>query len=132
METAGMMLEAMLRREMAKQGSKRQHARSESQSLAKIRAGPTNATNYHMRLFVAGNEPNSAVAQDSLNRICSTYLNSRCQVEIIDVLEDFRPALQERVLVTPALVILEPGPRTVIFGNLADTGKVLTALKVVV
>ncbi len=32
----------------------------------------------------------------------------------------------------PALVILEPGPRTVIFGNLADTGKVLAALKVVV
>jgi len=96
------------------------------------RAGPTIATKYHMRLFVAGNEPNSTVARESLNRICSTYLNGTCRVEIIDVLKDFRPALQERVLVTPALVILEPGPRTVIFGNLADTGKVLAALKVVV
>ena len=36
------------------------------------------------------------------------------------------------MLVTPALVITEPGSRTVIFGNLADTGKVLAALKVVV
>jgi len=85
-----------------------------------------------MRLFVAGDEPNSAIAKDSLDRICSTYLNDNWQVEIIDVLKDFRPALEEKVLVTPALVITEPGPRTVIFGNLADTGKVLAALKVVV
>ena len=96
------------------------------------RAGPTNATQYHLRLFVAGDEPNSAIAKESLDKICSTYLNGNCQVEIIDVLKDFRPALEERVLVTPALVILEPGPRTVIFGNLADTGKVLAALKLLV
>ncbi len=98
----------------------------------RARAGPPNVMKYCMRLFVAGGEPNSAIARESLDKICSTYLNGNCQVETIDVLKDFRPALEERVLVTPALVILEPGPRTVIFGNLTDTGKVLTALKVVV
>jgi circadian clock protein KaiB len=96
------------------------------------RDGPTVWPTYRMRLFVAGNEPNSAIARESLNRICSSYLNGNCQIEIVDVLEDFRPALEENVLVTPALVITEPGPRTVIFGNLADTGKVLAALKVAV
>jgi circadian clock protein KaiB len=95
-----------------------------------IRAGPANSTKYRMRLFVAGNEPNSAIARESLDRICSTYLNDNCQVEIVDVLKDFRPALEENVLVTPALVITEPGPRAVIFGNLADTERVLAALKV--
>jgi len=87
---------------------------------------------WYVRLFVAGDEPNSAIARESLDKICSTYLNGNCRVEVIDVLKDFRPALEEQVLVTPALVIVEPGPRTVIFGNLADTGKVLAALKVVV
>lgn len=96
------------------------------------RAGPAIPPTYRMRLFVAGKEPNSAIAREALNRICSTYLNHDCQVEVIDVLEDFQPALEERVLVTPALVITEPGPRTVVFGNLADTSKVLAALKVVV
>ncbi len=96
------------------------------------RAGPASTAGYRMRLFVAGDEPNSTIARESLDRICSTYLNHNCQVEIIDVLKDFRPALEEQVLVTPALVITGPGPRTVIFGNLADTGKVLAALKVVV
>lgn len=85
---------------------------------------------YQMRLFVAGDEPNSTIARASLDKICETYLEQDCRVEIIDVLEDFRPALEERVLVTPALVITEPGPRTVVFGNLTDTRKVLDALHV--
>jgi circadian clock protein KaiB len=96
------------------------------------RAGAASRRKYRMRLFVAGDEPNSAIAKEALDKICSTYLNGNCRVEIIDVLEDFRLALEEGVLVTPALVVFEPGPRTVIVGNLADTGKVLAALKVVV
>lgn len=89
-----------------------------------------NSPKYHFRLFVAGDEPNSAIAKASLDRICSEYLEQGCQIEIVDVLQDFRPALEERVLVTPALVILGPERRTVIFGNLADPERVLAALQV--
>ncbi len=84
---------------------------------------------YRLRLFVAGDGPNSAVARASLERICAGPMDQRCQIEIIDVLQDFRPALEERVLVTPALVILGPQRRTVIFGNLSDTEKVLAAFQ---
>jgi circadian clock protein KaiB len=94
------------------------------------RDGRQKSPRYHLRLFVAGDEPNSAAAKASLHRICSTYLEQACEIEVIDVLEDFRPALEERVLVTPALVITKPGPRTVVLGNLADTKKVLDALRV--
>ena len=96
----------------------------------KARAGRTDSSKYHLRLFVAGEEPNSVIARASLDEICSTYLKHGCQIEVIDVLEDFQTALRERVLVTPALVIVEPQPRTVVFGNLTDTKKVLSALKV--
>ena len=92
--------------------------------------GRTGSPKYRLRLFVAGDEPNSAIAKASLDEICSTYLKHDCQIEIVDVLENFQPALEERVLVTPALVIVEPQPRTVVFGNLADTKKVLSALRV--
>jgi circadian clock protein KaiB len=95
-----------------------------------VRNGRTGSPKYRLRLFVAGEEPNSVIARASLDEICSTYLKHECQVEVIDVLEDFQPALEERVLVTPALVIVEPPPRTVVFGNLTDTKKVLSALKV--
>ncbi len=93
---------------------------------------PPARAKYHLRLFVAGNEPNSAIAREALDKICSTHLENNCQLEIIDVLKDFQPAIREHILVTPALVIVEPGPRTVVFGNLTDTKKVLSALKVVV
>jgi len=98
----------------------------------RTRAGPADSVNYRMRLFIAGNEPNSAIAKEALDKICSTYLKDRYQIEIVDVLKDFRPAVEEHILVTPALVVVEPGPRTVVFGNLTDTKKVLAALKVVV
>jgi len=96
----------------------------------RARDGRTGSPKYRLRLFVAGDEPNSVIARASLDEICSTYLKHECQIEIIDVLENFQPALEERVLVTPALVIIEPQPRTVVFGNLTDTKKVLSALKV--
>jgi circadian clock protein KaiB len=92
--------------------------------------GDTGSPGYHFRLFVAGDEPNSAIAKASLDRICVEYLEQDCRVDVIDVLEDFRPALEEKVLVTPALVILAPGRRVVIFGNLSDTKKVLDALQI--
>jgi circadian clock protein KaiB len=96
----------------------------------RARAGPAGSAKYHLRLFVAGSEPNSTIAKEALDKICSTYLDHRFRLEIVDVLEDFHPALDDRILVTPALVILKPGPRTVVFGNLTDTKKVLAALKV--
>lgn len=92
--------------------------------------GKRNPPEYHLCLFVAGDEPNSAMAKASLDRICSEHPGQLCQIEIVDVLKDLRPALEEKVLVTPALVIRGPERRTVIFGTLADTGKVLAALQV--
>jgi circadian clock protein KaiB len=94
------------------------------------RGGRGDSPEYRLRLFVAGDEPNSAIARASLDRIRLDYPEQRCQVEIVDVLKDFRPALDEKIPVTPALVIRGPERRVVIFGNLADTGKVLAALQV--
>jgi len=85
---------------------------------------------YHLRLFVAGDEPNSVIAKASLGRICSEHPERSCSIETIDVLQDFRPAVEERILVTPALVVQGPGHRTVIFGNLTDTSKILAALRI--
>ncbi len=84
---------------------------------------------YSLRLFVAGGEHNSVTAEKTLRDICENSLDSQCEIEIIDVLEDYRAAMEERIIVTPALIIKEPGPRTVIFGNLSDREKVLDALQ---
>ena len=103
---------------------------SESTQASPKRGGVQRSTHYRLRLFVAGDEPNSASAKASLHRICSTYLSERdFRIEIIDVLRDSRPAREESILVTPALIVQAEGTRTVVFGNLAEPGKVLAALQ---
>jgi circadian clock protein KaiB len=94
------------------------------------RAGGQKPEGYDFRLFVANNEPNSAIARASLEKICSDYLAGNCSVEVIDVLKDFEPALKENILVTPALIVQRGGRRNVIFGNLTDIDKVLTVLHI--
>ncbi len=83
---------------------------------------------YVLRLFVAGNEPNSMLARANLTTLCETYLQGRYQIETVDVLRDFQTALRDHVLVTPTLKVVAPVQAT-IFGNLSETAKVLAALQ---
>lgn len=83
---------------------------------------------YQMRLFIAGNEPNSIIAQKNIQQICSERLNKNYTLQVIDVFEGFTQAIKENILVTPALVVDQP-KKLKIFGNLQDQDKVLAALE---
>jgi circadian clock protein KaiB len=90
---------------------------------------PDAGEKYVLRLFVAGDESNSRQAKKNLAELCSSHLNGRCEIEIVDVLADFKAALKERVVVTPTLVLAAPPPRVTVLGTLSDTEKVLAALR---
>ena len=89
--------------------------------------GKEPAQGRRLRLFVAGDEANSRQARMNLQRLCAEYLDG-AEVEIIDVLQDFRSAVAERILVTPALIIGAAPTRVMVLGNLSDTARVLSAL----
>ncbi|HEY0016609.1 MAG TPA: circadian clock KaiB family protein [Longimicrobium sp.] len=84
----------------------------------------------HLRLFVAGNAPNSLAALRSL-RTLQEELEAgpvRVCVEVVDVAVDPAPALRDGVVVTPTLLRAEaPGVR--VLGNLSDAAAVRNALK---
>jgi circadian clock protein KaiB len=82
----------------------------------------------HVRLYVAGDAPNSSQALSNLKTICQTYAQDRCRVELIDVLQSPERALEDGVWLTPTLVKLSPGPRHCVIGNLSETLLVLSAL----
>jgi circadian clock protein KaiB len=84
---------------------------------------------YHLRLFVAGDEPNSRQARENVARLCEEQMKQRYELEIVDVFEDFQAALADGVLVTPTLILVAPPPRVTVLGNLSDTEKVLSALR---
>lgn len=81
-----------------------------------------------LRLYVAGDAPNSLQAIANLEAICAEYLKSGHKLEIVDVLENPRRAMAEGVLVTPSLTKLSPHPAAQVVGNLSDKLRVLLAL----
>jgi len=100
---------------------------------ARKREGRESATaggeTYVFRLFVAGNESNSALARRNLARLCEEHLKGRYKIETVDVLEDTDSGLKNHVLVTPTLILLKPRPKVTVLGNLSDTKQVLAALR---
>ena len=101
-----------------------------SQPVEKTGKGKGDGRNnrYRLRLFLADNEPNSRLARQNLDRFCETYLKDSYEVEVVDVFQDFKSAIEYRVLVTPALMLIEPQVEQMLFGNLSDTGKLLNTL----
>jgi circadian clock protein KaiB len=81
-----------------------------------------------MRLFVAGQAPNSVQAMANLKAICRQYLDHNYSLEIIDTLEDPFRAMAHGVLITPTLVRVSPKPVTKVVGNLSEKSAVLLAL----
>ena len=85
------------------------------------------ADEYRFRLFVAGDEPNSCLAEKNLRALCLAHLPNRHYIEVVDVFQDFEVALQAQIMVAPAVVMLAPRPVT-LFGALTDEAVVLAAL----
>ena len=94
----------------------------------KPRGVPPPPQNHRLHLFVAGEEPNSRRAKENLHLICSQHLPGDCELEITDVLQDFRRALDHGIFITPALIVRDGERMVTIFGNLSDTAVVLAAL----
>lgn len=88
---------------------------------------PDGFCEYRMRLFIAGTERNSVMAQSNITRICRTHLQDNYTLEIIDVFENHAGAMAENILLAPTLVIDTPFRET-ITGNLENERLILTAL----
>ena len=100
-----------------------------SERKVKTRGAEAPGETYVLRLFTADDEPNSRQARENLERLQETHLKMPHKKEFVDVLEDFQTALENNVLVTPCLILVSPLPRVTIFGNLSDTERVLSALR---
>ena len=83
---------------------------------------------FQLRLYVAGQSPNSLRALANLKAICQEHLGGRVNIEVVDVLSEPHRALGDHVLVTPLLVKVAPAPKAEILGNLSDTDSVLRVL----
>lgn len=79
---------------------------------------------HHLRLFVVGDEPSARLARRNLTQLCEEHLSGRYEIEVVDVLTDFRTALASNILVTPTLILIEPEPTVRIVGGVSIDGSV--------
>jgi circadian clock protein KaiB len=81
-----------------------------------------------LRLYVAGNAPNSLIAIANLKAICDAHFAAGHELEIVDLLKHPLRALADGIIVTPTLLKLLPLPVHRVIGNLSDRTEVLLTL----
>lgn len=83
-----------------------------------------------LRLYVAGNAPNSLRAIANVTAICATHPAAGAELEIVDMMVHPRRALADGIIVTPTLLRVRPLPIHRVVGDLGDTLQVLLLLGV--
>ena len=97
----------------------------ECHNVAKV---PKTKPGIRLRLYVAGNAPNSLRAIANCRAICDEHFASGHDLEIVDLLDHPKRALADGIIVTPTLLKLLPLPVQRVIGSLSDTNQVLLAL----
>jgi len=85
---------------------------------------------WQLRLYVAGQTPNSVAALDNLKRLCESHLAGRYEIEVIDLLVNPKLAAGDQILAVPTLVRKFPEPIRKIIGDLSNEERVLVGLDV--
>ena len=83
---------------------------------------------YILKLYVAGDTPNSMRALNTLREILESEFKGVYALKVIDVLKSPQLAEEDKILATPTLSKILPPPVRRIIGDLSDREKVLIGL----
>jgi circadian clock protein KaiB len=83
---------------------------------------------YRLRLYIAGQTPNSVAAITNLKKICEEKLLGKYRIEVVDLLEKPQLAKGDQIIAIPTLVRRLPPPVKKIIGNLSKTESVIVGL----
>jgi circadian clock protein KaiB len=83
---------------------------------------------YVLKLYVAGNTPNSVRALKTLKNILEEEFHGVYALKVIDVMKNPQLAEEDKILATPTLSKVLPPPVRKIIGDLSDREKILIGL----
>lgn len=83
---------------------------------------------YEIKLFIAGDTPNSQKAVNDLNSVLKEKLGDDFVLEVVNVFINPREAEEEGVFATPTVKKVSPPPKKRVIGNLSDKKKVIDGL----
>lgn len=79
-------------------------------------------------LYVAGDTYRSQRAIANLRRLGEQRLSGKYECTVVDVQRDPEAAERDRILTTPTLIKVSPGPPRRVTGDLTDFEQILVAL----
>lgn len=85
---------------------------------------------YIFLLFVTGMSIRSVKAIENIKSLCEQYLKGRYTLEVVDVFKSPEEVEQYNIIACPTLLRIAPLPTKRLVGDLSDTGKVLTTLRI--
>jgi circadian clock protein KaiB len=83
-----------------------------------------------LRLFIAGDSPDSAIAVANLKALFPQDESPQVAIEIVDVQREPARAARDGIVVTPTLLKVSPAPGCRILGNLKNHDTLLALLGV--
>jgi circadian clock protein KaiB len=85
---------------------------------------------WELRLYIAGQTPNSIAAIANLKKICEDQLRGKYRIEVIVLLKKPQLAKGDQIVAIPTLVRKLPPPVKKIVGNLSKTERALVGLDI--
>src|SRR6476646_878067 len=85
---------------------------------------------WELRLYIAGQTPNSIVAIANLKKMCEDQLRGKYRIEVIDLLKKPQLAKGDQIIAIPTLVRRLPAPVKKIVGNLSKIERALVGLDI--
>lgn len=86
-------------------------------------------SHWELRLYVAGQTPKSVTAFANLKRMCEEHMPGRYRIEVVDLVENPRLAVEDQIVAIPTLVRRLPPPMRKIIGDLSDSARTLVGLQ---
>ncbi|MCH6232863.1 circadian clock KaiB family protein [Cognataquiflexum rubidum] len=85
---------------------------------------------WELRLYIAGQTPNSVLALKNITKYCENHLEGKYTIEVIDLLKNPQLAEGDQIFAIPTLVRKVPVPLRKIIGDLSNEEKVLVGLNI--
>ena len=83
---------------------------------------------WSLRLYVAGQTPNSVRAIENIKRICEEFLKGRYDLEVIDIYQQPVLARGDQIIAVPTLIKKLPPPLRKFIGDMSATERILVGL----
>ena len=81
-----------------------------------------------LRLYVAGQTPNSVRAIENIKRICEEFLKGRYGLDVVDIYQQPVLAKGDQIVAVPTLIKKLPLPFRKFIGDMSATERILVGL----